>query len=257
MQQDIFIREKNHKRKLTRIPPMVVVSRKKQMWQRLLPAIVIAAIAIAFCTWQAISLHRFMAERNHLLQTVAAQDAELQDHAAQNAEFLRLTADLPRLREENQTLLAENLELLEQITTVSDANNALSRTVRLAALTGVAKPDQIRTVEAETISRGSLPQGEYLGLWEGTVYTATPEETDSEPNISASGKVVAPGYTIAVDPAYWKLGTKFYIEGIGVVMAEDTGSKVKGRNRFDLLVSDKKFARTLGRFKAKVWKYSE
>lgn len=240
-----------------RLSSIVVISQERRRWEIILPAAVTGLVALTVISWQMLCLRHYHAREEALQMLVAEQQTEIAEYAASSVGYLHLAQEFPVLQQQNDILLQENLMMLQKVSEVTEENNALQKTVRLATLTGVAKPENYRTVNAETISRSTLPRGEYLGVWEGTVYTATPEETDSEPSISASGKLVAPGYTIAVDPKHWKLGTKFYIEGIGVVQAEDTGSKVKGRNRFDLLVSDKNFARKLGRFKARVWAYSK
>ena len=72
--------------------------------------------------------------------------------------------------------------------------------------------------------------------------------------LTASGKPIVAGVSIAVDTRYWKLGTEFYIEGLGYVVAMDTGSAVKGKYRFDYAVFDKDFAWELGRRDWKVYK---
>lgn len=41
---------------------------------------------------------------------------------------------------------------------------------------------------------------------------------------------------VAVDPKYWPYGTVFYIKNAGVVVAADTGSSIKGQERFDLAI---------------------
>lgn len=143
------------------------------------------------------------------------------------------------------SLSQENHELYER-------QKELEETIRLAALTGTHRPDDVRRV---AIASTALANNEwqYVGVWEGTAYNAVPEQTDSDPTHTASSTKVAPGYTIAVDPSHWPFGTQFYIDGIGLVCAEDSGGKVKGPNRFDYLVSDRDFALALGRWKAKVW----
>lgn len=50
---------------------------------------------------------------------------------------------------------------------------------------------------------------------------------------TASGELPIPYRTVAVDPSIIKLGTVLYIEGIGEVVATDTGGAVKG-NVIDL-----------------------
>lgn len=68
--------------------------------------------------------------------------------------------------------------------------------------------------------------------------------------ITASGKRVKEGM-IAVDTRYIPFGTKVYIEGLGVFVAEDTGGAIKG-NRIDIYMSDLNKAIEFGRQNRKV-----
>lgn len=75
-----------------------------------------------------------------------------------------------------------------------------------------------------------------------TAYTAGPESTGKSPGhpaygVTASGKYVKDHHTIAVDPRVIPMGTKVYIEGLGIRVAEDTGGAIKG-NRIDVYMSD-------------------
>lgn len=102
-----------------------------------------------------------------------------------------------------------------------------------------------------TVSRGSNDSHRtYAGTFHATFYTPNCKGCSG---ITASGAPARPGVTIAVDPSYWKLGTKFYIEGFGYVVAQDTGGAIKGRNRIDICVATKEEARRLGVKQLQVW----
>ena len=100
------------------------------------------------------------------------------------------------------------------------------------------------------------PRGVYIGEFKCTGYNNVPEQCDNSPDITASGRRITMGYSIALDPAYWmqavREGWKFYIEGIGVVRADDTGSKILGKFRCDVAVATRKQARAITG-KRKVW----
>lgn len=102
-----------------------------------------------------------------------------------------------------------------------------------------------------SISRGESKSTRTLaGTFTATFYTPNCVGCTG---ITASGAKATPGVTIAVDTRYWKLGTKFYIEGFGYVVAQDTGGAIKGRNKIDICVSTKEEARKLGVQQLRVW----
>lgn len=68
---------------------------------------------------------------------------------------------------------------------------------------------------------------EYIGEYEITAYSYT--EGCGENYKTASGNTPVPYKTVAVDPNVIPLGTRLYIEGIGEVVAHDTGGAVKGK----------------------------
>lgn len=96
-----------------------------------------------------------------------------------------------------------------------------------------------------------------LGEFEITYYTAGKESTGKSPGhpqygITKSGATVWEGLTVAVDPSVIPLGSYIYIEGIGIRMAQDTGSAIKGKD-VDVYVKNLSDIPEVGRHKAKVY----
>ena len=63
--------------------------------------------------------------------------------------------------------------------------------------------------------------------------------------ITASGLPVREGL-VAVDPRLIPLGKRIWVEGLGVLLAADTGSLIRG-NRLDVFMDDKRAAMEFGR----------
>ncbi|MCT4786952.1 ubiquitin-like domain-containing protein [Exiguobacterium aestuarii] len=97
-------------------------------------------------------------------------------------------------------------------------------------------------------------------LVEATAYTNNPEDT-----VTYNGRVLTrSGYDvtdtilfegmriIAVDPAIIPLGTRVYVEGIGMAIALDTGSAIKGQ-KIDIMMDELEEAVTFGRKPLTIW----
>ena len=153
-------------------------------------------------------------------------------------------------REEDLVSYAEQLAKNNQ--SIIEENMRLQDTLKMAAAVGIAPINYDDAKKADTVVDYS--KLEYIGEFEGTAYTPSHEECSNNLGLTASGKPIVAGVSIAVDTKYWKLGTEFYIEGLGYVVAMDTGSAVKGKYRFDYAVFDKDFAWELGRRDWKVYK---
>lgn len=83
--------------------------------------------------------------------------------------------------------------------------------------------------EAERKAR----EEKFMGTFKITAYSYA--EGGGENYQTAGGYTPSPYYTVAVDPNVIPIGTVFYIEGIGKVQAQDTGSAING-NTIDLHV---------------------
>ena len=86
-----------------------------------------------------------------------------------------------------------------------------------------------------------------------TAYTASQDECDSTPHITATGTKPKVGRTIAVSRDLFKhlKHRKVYIEGLGIFTIEDTMNE-RYSNRVDLLVSSKSEAKKIGIGKIKM-----
>lgn len=86
----------------------------------------------------------------------------------------------------------------------------------------------------------------YLGKFKITHYCACKKCCGSNAQgITASGKRVEEGKTIAVDTKVIKMGSKVLIDGYGEYEAQDTGSAIKG-NIIDVYVADHNQALKMG-----------
>lgn len=176
-------------------------------------------------------------------------------------------AEVQRLKEENEKHVEElnhkdnkvneykkRLEMSnKKLESVSIECANLENTIKQLSFAG-KKPQNYRI--AEKVSRGSFEELydnlEYVGEWLGTYYAPTKEECGNNKGLTASGKPVTAGHTIAVDKRYWELGTLFYLEGYGVCEAIDTGSDIKGKERLDYCVFSEDISHS-GSFKVRVW----
>jgi 3D (Asp-Asp-Asp) domain-containing protein len=159
----------------------------------------------------------------------------------QNREIIK---QMQEIKKQNDELIKKNKELI-------DDNIALQNSIKKAAAVGI-KPQSYTEFSGIT-SRGDLNRGKYIGEFVGTAYTPSFDECGNNLGITNSGKPIIPGISIAIDEKFWPFGTVFYIKGLGYAVAMDTGSKIKGKNRFDFAVFDKDFANTLGTRKWQVY----
>lgn len=100
------------------------------------------------------------------------------------------------------------------------------------------------------------PKGVYVGSFKCTGYNNVVGQCDSTPDITATGRRIVMGYSIALDPKYWRRAIRegwiFYIEGVGDCRADDTGSKIIGRFRMDIAVATQRQAKAITGYR-RVW----
>jgi len=161
----------------------------------------------------------------------------IQNSYATDVDVSQIISQNEKLKEENKRL-QNKISQYETLTySLIDENNSL-------------KSDPI-IEEATSSNSNSKSENEnlsYLGEFTLTHYS---KEVFS--GQTATGTLVTPGRTIAVDPNVIPLGTKVYIEGYGYRIAEDTGGDIKG-NKIDIGVETQQEAISLGKKKnINVW----
>lgn len=220
--------------------------RRKKQWAIAFLGIAIIAVGIAYNSRDIISEYNLKhQELNFEKQELNFAKQELEEQKNQvEQEKEQVENEINKVLNEAEIIAQNNLYLVEQ-------NIQLQNTLKDAASVGV-KPQNYE--DAETVNTAvDYSKLEYIGEFEGTAYTPSVEECSNNLGYTASGKPIIAGVSIAVDNKYWKFGTKFYIEGLGYVVAMDTGSMVKGKYRFDYAVFDKDYAYKLGRKNWKVY----
>lgn len=116
--------------------------------------------------------------------------------------------------------------------------------VSIAKTEDIAVVEEVNTVETlkEEPKKKVEPKIREEVVAEITAYTASVDETDDTPNITASGKVVGPGMVAC--PYKYKFGTRVMILG-KIYTCEDRMSR-KYPDRFDIFVGSKQEAYNFG-----------
>ena len=154
-----------------------------------------------------------------------------------------------QLIQENESLKAENKRLHNMISQYTIAIRGLNSEV------GKIKSDLEESSIGNTeIIINEKEDKEYIGEYTLTFYCTEPWcKICGGGGHTASGTIVTPGRSVAVDPSVIPLGTKLYIDGFGYRVAEDTGGAVKS-NKIDINGETHEEALQLGKRKnVKVW----
>ncbi|QNU65678.1 hypothetical protein EHE19_012185 [Ruminiclostridium herbifermentans] len=182
---------------------------------------------------QSLSIRERMArdENKMLAESLNKQyNALKQENEKIKKEINELKQNRKKIEEQNNELLKDNLEL--------------QKSLKKAASVGLT-PQSYKIYNSESLTNSNIKK-EYIGKFLGTAYTPSVEECGNNKGITSSGHPIIPGVSVAIDKKHWPYGTIFYIKGLGYAIAMDTGSAIKGKNRFDFAVFDKNFAKALG-----------
>lgn len=159
-----------------------------------------------------------------------------EDLAQVNRQKRRLGLNLNEVKEETEKLKEDNQDLNNKL---EEANRDLEKT----------KDELHRERNKKQPSRGSdiKVKGREIGSFTATAYCGCSKCNGKWTGMpTASGTGYSANETIAVDPRVIPLGSKVYIEGVGVRIAQDTGSAIKG-NIIDIYHNSHKEALNFGR----------
>lgn len=121
----------------------------------------------------------------------------------------------------------------------------IKRVVKSTVVVKAPKTQVVSVGTASTVSRGGVPASfRSSRIMEATGYTYTGHHT-------ASGKDPARGM-VAIDPSVFSMGTRFYVDGYGYAVAEDTGGAIVG-DHIDLFFETRREAELWGRRKVRVY----
>ena len=183
-----------------------------------------------------------------VMKTNQSLSQNSQNYKSQSEKLNKENNDLKKLndkiKQENEALKEKNSQLEALKNELEGDNLELQKSLKKAAAVGVT-PQSYKIYNGNSLESKNK-KGKYIGKFLGTAYTPSSEECGNNKGITSSGLPIVPGISIAVDNSHWPYGTVFYIKGLGYTVAMDTGSAIKGKNRFDFAVLDRKFAYQLG-----------
>ena len=141
-------------------------------------------------------------------------------------------------------LLSSNVET--KIETVNSADD-------MTAARETVDPPRVFEATPRTVAKSAAfaadasvqKAGKLLGEYRLSFYCPCYTCNGNTHCITKSGTTLTQGRTIAVDSRIIPLGSKVFIEGYGVFIAEDTGSAIRG-NRIDICVGSHSQAYALG-----------
>lgn len=167
--------------------------------------------------------------------------------SAQKMDNKSLQIENEKLKESNKDLTKKYRERRDALENQKRLNIIALSSDKTAVKTKSSK-SSVAAIQTNNIEEKQNTQP--TGVFDASFYTP---QCKGCSGITKSGAKATPGVTIAVDTRYWKLGTKFYVEGFGVLIAQDTGGAIKGKNRVDICVSSKQEALNLGKKQLKYW----
>lgn len=159
-------------------------------------------------------------------------------------EYQKQNAVLEKIIEDEEEVIAlqnEEMKILE--TKLSEAEKKIAEQEQT-----IKKQQAQITKDKQQINTQMNREKTFVGTFNLSFYSK-----EQFPNSkTCTGAMPQVGTTVAVDPKVIPLGSKIYIEGLGVRIAQDTGGAIKG-NKLDVFVATTAEAYQLGRQNRKVW----
>ena len=206
-----------------------------------------------------ISLRKHLAKL--LVATIAvstaatASAAALDQPVAVLSSTLNSTVGTVLTLDEIQTAQQTLAEIKEKAQAAANASKPQTDKQPVAAPSGAAEYNALLTapVSAKTVSYSSSltassaikNNATALGNYKLTFYCPCATCNGHDHGTTASGTLATEGRTIAVGSSVIPMGSRVYIEGFGMFIAEDTGGAIKD-NKIDIFVSSHERAYDLG-----------
>jgi len=121
----------------------------------------------------------------------------------------------------------------------------MKKTTRIAVLVAAILGIIVLTFQTKTAAQEAAEPPIRLVLAEVTAYTASPDETDDTPTITASGTTISA--QTAACPAHYKFGTVLQVEDTQYVCEDRMAKKYRHGEYFDIHLQTKSQAFDWGR----------
>ena len=158
------------------------------------------------------------------------------------------TSPVFSVKAEAQGALNQNIDTEQKSNTTEDKIISANDNFIASAYVPEINPQKLAYFEkwikkVKLIDYSKLPSGNFT--INASAYTAAADECGKSDGITASGRKVTEGRTLACPKGY-TFGTKIAIDRMGTYVCEDRGGAIKG-NHFDIYMQTKKQAFAFGR----------
>ncbi|MDI6778390.1 MAG: 3D domain-containing protein [Patescibacteria group bacterium] len=168
----------------------------------------------------------------------------------QNTRLLRIAKQIGQAKQKVKIQLdkieksgAENKDIDISVARLDGKATWQDNLILAVYVPNIFKKKKDKSNQQSDSANADLPDGDFT--INASAYTAAADECGKSDGITASGKKVSQGRTLACPPGY-KFGTQIEIDGMGTYTCEDRGGAIKG-NHFDVYMETKAQAFAFGR----------